>query len=228
MASGAQCDPSQPPSLRLMQEMQSTRSHLFFVRDEGGKGGKGGRNVAAVTGTVGIVTMEDVIEELISDEIVDESDTVQDNISRKRVQEQRGAYALTDRQTGRQAGRQTDRHTHDLGAPSDLRPLCCRWRLRPLTHAACGDGGRSAAAHRVFRDAAEKGAAAALATQGDGRPGAHALPRRAQRRWPPPSPPPADGQPLRRAAAVRRDRCCSIGACSAATRRPTCSVRSLQ
>jgi len=76
---------------KLMQEMQSTRSHLFFVSDEGSKSG---RNVAAVTGAVGIVTMEDVIEELISDEIVDESDTVQDNISRKRVQEQRAPLRI--------------------------------------------------------------------------------------------------------------------------------------
>lgn len=75
---------------KLMQEMQSTRSHLFFVSDER----QARRNVSTVAAAVGIVTMEDVIEELISDEIVDESDTVQDNISRQKVQEQRAPLRI--------------------------------------------------------------------------------------------------------------------------------------
>ena len=75
---------------KIMSQMQSTRSHLCFVSEER----QARRNVAAVAACVGIVTMEDVIEELISDEIVDESDTVQDNISRRVVQEQRAPLRI--------------------------------------------------------------------------------------------------------------------------------------
>ena len=43
------------------------------------------KKLSRVEKVVGIVTMEDLIEELISIEIIDENDIVTDNISRKKV-----------------------------------------------------------------------------------------------------------------------------------------------
>mmetsp|Transcript_73347 Transcript_73347/g.122521 ORF Transcript_73347/g.122521 Transcript_73347/m.122521 type:complete len:715 (+) Transcript_73347:68-2212(+) len=104
---------------RMLQEMQSSRAHLWFVsrgnetNEEGeheldGEGESEGdatrdltlvafpprRKVAAAEDVVGIVTMEDLIEELISDEIIDESDTITDNISKNKVLEQRAPQRL--------------------------------------------------------------------------------------------------------------------------------------
>ena len=75
--------------------MQSSRSHLWVVTaspdappaDAKGSapGGAPSRQLSLAEKVVGIVTMEDLIEELISDEIIDESDIVTDNISKKEV-----------------------------------------------------------------------------------------------------------------------------------------------
>ena len=68
---------------KLLAEMQSSRSHLFYVTAE--MAGPPRKKVAKVKDVVGIVTMEDLLEELISIELIDEDDTVTDNISRKKV-----------------------------------------------------------------------------------------------------------------------------------------------
>ena len=67
---------------KLLADMQASRSHLYFVTDTVGVCRK---KLPRVEHVIGIVTMEDLIEELISIEIIDESDTVTDNISKKRV-----------------------------------------------------------------------------------------------------------------------------------------------
>ena len=63
--------------------MQASRSHLYFVTDD--HGGSCRKKLPRVERVIGIVAMEDLIEELISVEIIDESDTVTDNISKKKV-----------------------------------------------------------------------------------------------------------------------------------------------
>ena len=62
--------------------MQASRSHLYFVTDTSGVCRK---KLPRVEHVMGIVTMEDLIEELISIEIIDENDTVTDNISKRKV-----------------------------------------------------------------------------------------------------------------------------------------------
>jgi hypothetical protein len=63
--------------------MQASRSHLFFVTEA--TSGPPRKKCARIDRVVGIVTMEDLIEELISIEIIDDSDIITDNISKKRV-----------------------------------------------------------------------------------------------------------------------------------------------
>ena len=61
---------------KLLAEMQASRSHLYFVTEA--PGAQVGRRLARVERVLGIVTMEDLIETLISIEIIDETDEVED------------------------------------------------------------------------------------------------------------------------------------------------------
>ena len=66
----------------MFQQVESGRSHLYFVQNKQSE-----VDVASdsVRGVIGIVTLEDVIEELIQKEIVDESDRIRDNATKQRV-----------------------------------------------------------------------------------------------------------------------------------------------
>jgi metal transporter CNNM len=66
----------------MFQQVESGRSHLYFVQNKVSEVDEATEHVA---GVIGIVTLEDVIEELIQKEIVDESDQVRDNKSKARV-----------------------------------------------------------------------------------------------------------------------------------------------
>jgi metal transporter CNNM len=66
----------------MFQQVESGRSHLYFVQNKETEVDEATEDVA---GVIGIVTLEDVIEELIQKEIVDESDQLRDNTSKTRV-----------------------------------------------------------------------------------------------------------------------------------------------
>ncbi|KAF9527885.1 hypothetical protein CPB83DRAFT_883890 [Crepidotus variabilis] len=70
--------PEAPPSINCFQALdyfQTGRAHLLLISLTPGRPG----------GAIGIITLEDIIEEIISEEIVDETDRFQDNHSKKRV-----------------------------------------------------------------------------------------------------------------------------------------------
>ncbi|KAJ7350022.1 hypothetical protein DFH08DRAFT_958952 [Mycena albidolilacea] len=67
--------PEAPPSINCFQALdyfQTGRAHLLLISRMPGKPG----------GAIGVITLEDIIEEILSEEIVDETDRYQDNISK--------------------------------------------------------------------------------------------------------------------------------------------------
>ncbi|KIK54859.1 hypothetical protein GYMLUDRAFT_48403 [Collybiopsis luxurians FD-317 M1] len=70
--------PEAPPTINCFQALdyfQTGRAHLLLVSSTPGLAG----------GAIGVITLEDIIEEIISEEIVDETDRYEDNVSKRRA-----------------------------------------------------------------------------------------------------------------------------------------------
>lgn len=73
--------PEAPPSINCFQALdyfQTGRAHLLLISLTPGVPG----------GALGVITLEDIIEEIISEEIVDETDQYEDNHSKRRAKRQ--------------------------------------------------------------------------------------------------------------------------------------------
>ncbi|KAJ7347346.1 hypothetical protein DFH08DRAFT_867799 [Mycena albidolilacea] len=70
--------PEAPPSINCFQALdyfQTGRAHLLLISRTPGKPG----------GAIGVITLEDIIEEILSEEIVDETDRYEDNVSKAKA-----------------------------------------------------------------------------------------------------------------------------------------------
>lgn len=79
--------PEADPNINCFQALdyfQTGRAHLLLISDTPGKAG----------GALGVVTLEDIIEEIISEEIVDETDRYEDNLHKKRARRQGTAVIM--------------------------------------------------------------------------------------------------------------------------------------
>jgi len=73
--------PEASPSINCFQALdyfQTGRAHLLLISRTPGIPG----------GAIGVITLEDIIEEMISEEIIDETDQYEDNHSKRRVRRQ--------------------------------------------------------------------------------------------------------------------------------------------
>ncbi|KAJ7486942.1 hypothetical protein FB451DRAFT_1228377 [Mycena latifolia] len=70
--------PEARPSINCFQALdyfQTGRAHLLLISRTPGKAG----------GAIGVITLEDIIEEILSEEIVDETDRYEDNVGKQRA-----------------------------------------------------------------------------------------------------------------------------------------------
>ncbi|KAJ7063069.1 hypothetical protein C8F01DRAFT_1055206 [Mycena amicta] len=70
--------PEAPPSISCFQALdyfQTGRAHLLLISQTPGK----------ANGALGVITLEDIIEEILSEEIVDETDRYEDNVTKHRA-----------------------------------------------------------------------------------------------------------------------------------------------
>ncbi|KAI0757520.1 hypothetical protein C8Q80DRAFT_1091595 [Daedaleopsis nitida] len=79
--------PEAPPTINCFQALdyfQTGRAHLILLSRTPGVEG----------GAIGVITLEDIIEEIISEEIVDETDQFEDNVSKRRAKRARDATVM--------------------------------------------------------------------------------------------------------------------------------------
>ncbi|KAI9068870.1 DUF21-domain-containing protein [Trametes sanguinea] len=79
--------PEAPPTINCFQALdyfQTGRAHLLLLSRTPGIEG----------GAIGVITLEDIIEEMISEEIVDETDRYEDNVSKRRAKRMKNAAVM--------------------------------------------------------------------------------------------------------------------------------------
>ncbi|KAH9927409.1 uncharacterized protein BXZ73DRAFT_48824 [Epithele typhae] len=79
--------PEAPPTINCFQALdyfQTGRAHLLLLSRTPGIEG----------GAIGLITLEDIIEEIISEEIVDETDRYEDNVSKRRASRRKNAKVM--------------------------------------------------------------------------------------------------------------------------------------
>ncbi|KAJ7182410.1 hypothetical protein C8R43DRAFT_910919 [Mycena crocata] len=79
--------PEARPSINCFQALdyfQTGRAHLLLISRTPGKPG----------GAIGVITLEDIIEEILSEEIVDETDRYEDNVTKQRAKRMTNAAVM--------------------------------------------------------------------------------------------------------------------------------------